>query len=64
MHVKTKHFRVAQHYVRQLIKDNVVTLEYMPTEDMLADILNKALSGPHFVRLRDKLMVGSKPNKK
>ena len=64
MHVKTKHFRVAQHYVRQLIKDNVITLEYMPTEDMLADILNKALSGPHFIRLRDKLMVGSKPGTK
>ena len=64
MHVKTKHFRVAQHYVRQLIRDNVIILEYVPSEDMLADILNKALSGPHFIRLRDKLMVGTKLDKK
>ena len=63
MHVKTKHFRVDQHYVRQLVKDMVIATEYMPTNDMLADILNKALSGPHFIRLRDKLMVGPMPDK-
>ena len=56
MHVKTKHFRVAQHYVRQLVKDGAIKPEYLETKLMSADLLNKALSGPHFIRFRDIMM--------
>jgi len=60
MHTRTKHFRVSQHYVRKIIVDGVIIPKYQFTDEMLADITNKALSGGHFIRTRNQLMVGSK----
>jgi hypothetical protein len=43
-----------------MIVDGVIIPEYLSTDEMLADITNKALSGGHFIRTRNQLMVGSK----
>jgi hypothetical protein len=34
---------------------------YVPSDDQLADIFTKALTGPNFTMLRQKIGVGQKP---
>ncbi|KAI0992448.1 hypothetical protein K3495_g15737 [Podosphaera aphanis] len=40
---KTKHIEVAYHYTREFITNGDIKLDYIPTGDMLADILTKPL---------------------
>ena len=54
-HGKTKHIQVKYHYIRDMINCNKVTVEYCPTEDMLADIFTKGLTAERFSRLRNLL---------
>ena len=42
-HQTTKHVRVKYHYTRQMVKEQVVRIRYVPTDRMVADILTKAL---------------------
>jgi hypothetical protein len=42
-HARTKHIDVSAHYIRELIEDQIVKLEYKPTNEMLADCLTKPL---------------------
>jgi hypothetical protein len=51
-HSKMKHIDVKYHYVREAIQNKIVTLEYCPTEDMLADLLTKPLFKGRFEKLR------------
>jgi hypothetical protein len=38
------------------VNSNEISIEYMPTGEMLADILTKPLQGELFRRLRDRLL--------
>jgi hypothetical protein len=49
-HARTKHIEVRYHYIRQLIAYGKMSLAYLRTEDMLADILTKPLSNTAFQR--------------
>lgn len=40
-HKRTKHIDVRYHYVKDLVKDNIVKAKYLSTENMLADVLTK-----------------------
>ena len=51
MHKRSKHFRVAIHYIQDLAERMVIKLEYVETVEMLADVLTKALHEPAFVKL-------------
>jgi hypothetical protein len=42
-HRRTKHIDVRYHYIRQLVTYGKATITYLPTEDMVADILTKPL---------------------
>jgi hypothetical protein len=42
-HARTKHIDVSTHYVRELVEDQIVKLEYKQTDEMLADCLTKPL---------------------
>lgn len=42
-HARTKHIDVAIHYVRELVDDRIVSIEYIPTGRQLADCLTKPL---------------------
>ena len=42
---KQKHINIKFHYTRDLIKEKVLKLEYCRTEEMISDILTKALNG-------------------
>ena len=53
---RTRHIDVAQHKVRDLVRNNIVRLVDCPTLDMTADILTKALPAPAFRRHRDTML--------
>ena len=52
---KTKHIDIRHHFIRDHIENKDIELDYIPTEDMTADILTKPLPRPVFERLRSKL---------
>lgn len=45
---KAKHFRVRFHYLRELIEENQLVIEYCNTNDMIADYLTKPMVGLKF----------------
>ena len=46
--LSTRHLEVADFYVRELVKHNIVTVSHVPTGEMLVDVLTKALGAPKF----------------
>ena len=42
-HARTKHIDVRYHFIRWVVEQGVVRLVYCPTEDMVANVLTKAL---------------------
>jgi len=53
---RTKHIQVRFYYVRELIQQKEINIVYLPTEEMIADILTKPITGGLFSRLRDKIL--------
>ena len=53
---RTKHMDVRYHYIRELVKEGAITVEYMPTLSMTADILTKPLNQKQFSKLRTSLL--------
>ena len=51
-HKGTKHIRVKYFYIRELLKEKVLDLRYIPTQDNVADIMTKPLARPSFERHR------------
>ena len=45
-HARSKHIDIRHHFVRDDLKDGIISVEYVPTEDMVADMLTKGLPGP------------------
>lgn len=45
-HNKTKHIEIKYHFVRQTVDRNLITLKYVSTDKMIADIFTKSLNGP------------------
>ncbi|WJX72535.1 hypothetical protein P8452_56404 [Trifolium repens] len=54
-HSRTKHIDIRHHFIRNLVEDNIVTLEHVATENQLADIFTKALDANRFELLSGKL---------
>jgi len=42
-HKRTKHFDIKHHYIHDQVQKGVMTLQYLPTAQMTADIFTKAL---------------------
>lgn len=53
---RTKHVDIKYHYITDTIKQDKIKLEWVSTEDQLADIFTKALDLDQFRSLRDRLM--------
>ena len=49
---KSKHIDVHFHFIRDLIKRNILKIEYEPTETMFADMFTKAQGGVRFIQHR------------
>ena len=43
-HSRTKHIDVQHHFIREKLDGGEICLEYCPTQDMVADVLTKALA--------------------
>lgn len=43
-HAKSKHIDIRHHFIRDAVMDKIIWLQYVPTEEMTADSLTKALS--------------------
>jgi len=54
-HDKTKHIENRFHYIRDIVQKGAVKLEYIATEDQVADVFTKPLSKTKFEYFRDKL---------
>lgn len=59
LHGRSKHIDVRFHFLRDLVKDGVVELQYCGTNEQLADIMTKPLKFESFVKLRRMLGVKS-----
>jgi len=55
-HARHKHTSLKFHFVRELVRRNLVRFEWISTEDNIADIMTKPLSKLQFRKLRYKLM--------
>ena len=51
-HKRTKHIQIRYHFVREAVEDEVITLEYCRTSEILADSFTKPLPREQFERLR------------
>ena len=57
MHTKTKHIAIKHHYVRELVEDKEVKMEYVISKEQIADIFTKPLSKDAYEYPRGKLGV-------
>eukprot|EP00253_Pinus_taeda_P009321 PITA_09321 len=51
-HQRSKHIELHMHFIRELIHDHVLELQYCSTNDQVADIFTKALTKAKFTKLR------------
>ena len=58
-HGRTKHIAIKYHFIREQVNSKTLELRYCRTNDMIADMLTKGLSGEQFEKLR--FMAGVAP---
>ena len=51
-HLKSKHIEIRYHFIRDLVEEKIVCLEFINTTNQKADIFTKPLDGPRFKSLR------------
>jgi hypothetical protein len=56
-HDRSKHIEIRYHFIQDRIQKGVVKLQYISTDEQVADILTKPLVKGKFVFFRDKLGV-------
>lgn len=61
LHTHTKHVEIDYHFVRERVVQNLLLVQFIPSEDQLADVMTKALLTQKFMPLRSKLIVLSHP---
>ncbi|PRQ60468.1 putative RNA-directed DNA polymerase [Rosa chinensis] len=54
-HDRTKHVEVDRHFIKEKLESETINMPHVRTEDQLADILTKAVSGKVFHSSLDKL---------
>ena len=56
-HERTKNISIKYHFIRDWLQKGVVKLEYISTDEQVADILTKSLPRGKHVHFRDKMGV-------
>ena len=56
-HDKTKHTEIWYFYIRDMVQKGAIKLQYVSTNEQVADVLTKPLSRVKFEHFRDKLGV-------
>jgi len=57
---RTKHMDIRLHYVRELVKENKITLKYVKSQYNLADRFTKYLNGTSMEKFRNSLLTQPK----
>jgi hypothetical protein len=60
-HARTKHIEIDYYFVREKVLNQDIHLQFISSNDQIADIFTKGLSSLRFLLLRSKLMVVSSP---
>ena len=58
-HSKSKHIEIRYHFIRDLVEERVVCLEFIHTDNQKANIFTKPLDGPRLESLRKNIDVGT-----
>lgn len=58
-HPRSKHIAIRHHFIRDAVRNNQILIKYIPTDEMIADILTKALPGPKHKKCTEMLGLGS-----
>ena len=56
-HDKSNHIEIKYHYIRDMVQRGAVKLQYVATEEQIADVLTKPLARVKFEYFREKLVV-------
>jgi transposase InsO family protein len=56
-HSRTKHIDIQHHFVRDKVETMEIELQYLSTEEMIADALTKPVPRPKFAKLVDKMQL-------
>ena len=59
---RTKHIEIHMHYIRELMHERTVVLQYCPTDEQIVDIFSKSFTEKKFTYLRSFLVVSSMVN--
>ena len=54
-HSWTKHIDLQYHFIREAVEENKIKMDYIPTNDKIADVFTKALARPKFMGLVESL---------
>ena len=54
---KSKHIEIKYHYIGDMVQRGAVKLQYVATDEQIADVLTKPLARVKFEYLREKLGV-------
>ena len=60
-HSKSKHIEICYHFIRDLVGDKIVCLEFIHMDNQKVDIFTKSLDSPRFESLRETIGVGTIP---
>ena len=52
---RTRHLRVRKYWMKEKCDNKEIVVQYLPTNDMLGDLLSKAKVGKQFVNMRNKI---------
>jgi hypothetical protein len=58
---KTKHIGLKWHFLKNHVEQGTITFRYLPTDQMVADILTKPLPRPALARHRSAILRGQDP---
>ena len=60
-HLKSKHIEIRYHFIRDLVEEKIMCLEFINTDNQKADIFTKRLDGSRFESLHKTIGVGIIP---
>jgi hypothetical protein len=53
---RTKHIDIKYFWITEKIKEEIVEIDYLPTDDMVADVLTKPLKNEKFKKIAFRLI--------
>jgi hypothetical protein len=62
LHDRSKHIKTKYHFIRECVEHGEIRLEFVSTQDQLADILTKPLARVRFQELRERIRVTKLPS--